>query len=90
MARAVLVRVHNGKVATEGNTMIFTIDWHKKCLFNVEETLRKAVETLVRQTQEVERLRAKVALMRGQIERAEREGIKEYDAEKFNKSRGSR
>jgi uncharacterized hydantoinase/oxoprolinase family protein len=64
--------------------MKMSIKWHKECLGNMARSLCNDKEQLGRLLKEVGKLEQRLVFYSRQIERAEKEGRKSFDSEKFN------
>lgn len=58
----------------------FSLAWHKAALDNAERHLAREMERLTEQQIRTEKLSTQVALYRLQIEEAERQGIRDFEA----------
>lgn len=64
------------------------VEWHKECLKNRALSLKKLHEERRRLSEAIERLEQECDYQQAQIERAEAEGITEFDSEKFKPKKG--
>lgn len=63
------------------------LSWHRECLANQIASRDRALEAVKRAQRDYERHVDDVEILRAQVERAEREGLVEFDRDKFNKPR---
>lgn len=59
------------------------IKWHADNVANTERYLRQRRETVARELQEIEASQTKLDFYKGQISKAESQGLGEFDAERF-------
>jgi hypothetical protein len=63
------------------------LDWHKQCLFNMNENLVYEQRELVRIWDRVQKLKDAIDFLQRQINEAERRGKTEFDRDRFGISR---
>ena len=68
----------------------YPLSWHEKNLENSEAYLQRAEVYLREKEQQVRKLNDNVMFQRMQVERAKKEGITEYDPDKYNHKRKSK
>ncbi len=70
--------------------MKFPIEWHEKCLESVKASLASQQKALQDLMLDIERTKWSIELRETQLARAKKEGLTEYDHEKFCVKRGEK
>ena len=65
-----------------------SVAWHKEWLKNSLRWIESGKDELRRMTAKIERWERESDYLQAQIERAEAEGVKEFDAEQFKPKKG--
>ena len=68
----------------------FSLKWHEECLENRKRNLDKKNKELDAMQEEIYRLKVRIIVYEGQIEKARKEGKTEFDAAKFGIKRPKR
>ena len=68
----------------------FSLKWHEESLENTKRTLQVWIDELADMQEDVYRLKVRIAVYEGQIEKARKEGKTAFDAAKFGIKRSKK